>query len=54
MYHVDENKVEINRLGVYDSVNVYRNLIIDKVDASPQRIYYFLEEFLLIKGLNIC
>lgn len=34
MYHVDENKVEINRLGVYDSVNVYRNLIIDKVDAS--------------------
>ena len=41
MYHVDENKVEINRLGVYDSVNVYRNLIIDKVDASPSKNILF-------------
>ena len=52
MYHVDENKVEINRLGVYDSVNVYRNLIIDKVDASPSKNILFFGRISPYKGVE--
>lgn len=51
LYHVDENKVAINRLGVYDSVGVYKKSIID-VDVTKEKSVLFFGRISPYKGIE--
>ena len=43
LYHVDDERIIVNRLGIYDSINVYKNSILLKEDTifHPKKILFF-------------
>ena len=52
-YHVDDERIIINRLGIYDSINVYRrNLSLEEDDTSHQKKILFFGRISPYKGIE--
>lgn len=50
LYNVDEKRIVINRLGIYDSINVYRRKSVPNENTNThQKKILFLDVFLLTR-----